>query len=95
MLNVDLELAKRIGLEEAVFIGYLKNRLKRKRCVRLKEFEDGFYYQASFKQLYEELPFLSEHKIKRIVYGLQNKGVLVSRKFGHYYANVNYYSLKM
>lgn len=79
--HFNIEIAKKMGIEEAVFLHNLFYWLHRN-AANGKNFIDGSYWTYNTKQSYSELfPYMSYSKIKRIIDTLQTDCIIKTGNF--------------
>jgi hypothetical protein len=82
--HFNIELATKLGIEEAIFLNNLYYWLQ-KNAANGKNFFDGSYWTYNTKQAYTEIfPYMSYDKIKRMINLLREQNII---KTGHYDEN--------
>lgn len=82
--HFNIDLAKKLGIEEAIFLHNLYFWLQNNATKNINFF-DGSYWTYNTKQAYTEIfPYMNYDKIKRMISDLQENGII---KTGHYDPN--------
>lgn len=71
----DIDLARKIGLNEAIMVSVLNNLIQ----TRGKYFNDSKWVCVSYDELAGILPFMSRMTIRRTIYSLESQKVIITR----------------
>ena len=80
--HFNIEIAKKIGIEEAIFLHNLYYWLQHN-AANNKNLFDGSYWTYNTKKAYTEIfPYMSYDKIKRIINSLREEGIIKTGNYG-------------
>lgn len=80
--HFNIEIAKKIGIEEAIFLHNLYYWLQHN-AANEKNLFDGSYWTYNTKKAYSEIfPYMSLDKIKRIINSLREDGIIKTGNYG-------------
>ena len=68
----DVEVARKVGLKEAIVLGYIKDRIEHKGL----EYEGRCWLYKKAKNIKEDLKFLSHKSINNAINKLHRKGII-------------------
>lgn len=92
--SFDVEMAKKLGVNEAIMLQNIVFWLKKNKANRKNFFDGRYWTYNSYKAFVELFPFWSEPQIKRIIQSLAEQGVIVKGNYNESpYDRTNWYSL--